>query len=262
MKRHQASSIALLSLAFLLAPDTAWTSTAERAGPFTCADASFASMEAPSLGAMLRDAGGRDCRMSVLPWGTRIECERVEGLVIGGVPVRALSAEVTDGGVRRVVAVTAARVERLEAALAGIEPAPGIERAIESREDGASLVRCTAAAAAGVAGSGAMSGTLPPPVEGSLGWQVCAIPASGDDGRCIEVANEIGWRIEGLDPGSWRVRADPIGGSRSACALAAERLRDAPGPVPVLAMRPFEIRAGSTTTVGELRIAHGSACRG
>lgn len=250
-----------LTLAFMLTVGPAFASDSP-ADLLACADPSLVTLEAPALAARLRDAGGRDCRVSTLPWATRIECERVERLAIGGIPVRSLSAEVTDGGLRRLVAVTGARVERLEAALGGIAPAPGIERAIEAREDGASLVRCTAPAAAGVAGTGSMSGTLPPPVEGALGWQVCAVPASGGGGPCVEVANEVGWRIDGLAPGSWRVRADPIGGSRGTCALAADRLRDAPGPVPVLAMRPFEVRTGSTTMVGELRIAHGSACRG
>jgi hypothetical protein len=252
---------ALLGLALLGATGSAKAAIPGPGNPFACADGSISTMEAPALARMLRDAGGRDCRVATLPWGTRVECERTERLAVAGIPVRSVSAEVTDGGVRRVVAVTAARVERLEAALAETEPAAGIERAIEAREDGASLVRCTAPGTAGDAGLGAMAGTLPAPIESSLGWQVCAVAALSGAQRCVEVANEAGWRIDGLAPGAWRVRADPIGGSRSACALAAERLPDAAGPVPVLAMQPFEVRAGSTTQAGELRIAYGTACR-
>lgn len=261
MRRSQVPLRALLGIALLGATGSAKAAIPGPGNPFACADGSISTMQAPALARLLRDAGGRDCRVATLPWGTRVECERTERLVVAGIPVRSVSAEVTDGGVRRVVAVTAARVERLEAALAQTEPATGIDRAIEAREDGASLVRCTAPGTARDAGHGIMAGTLPAPVEGSLGWQVCAVAATGGAERCVEVANEAGWRIDGLAPGAWRVRADPIGGSRSACALAADRLPDAPGPVPVLAMRPFEVRAGSTTQAGELRIAYGTACR-
>lgn len=254
-----------LTLAIALAtPSVALAEDAPRSPPsafLDCTAPELTRLEIAGLASALRDAGGRDCRVATLPWGVRVECERTERLAVAGIPVRSVSAEVTDGGVRRVVAVTAARVERLEAALAATEPAAGIERAIEAREDGASLVRCTAPGTAGDAGLGVMAGTLPAPIEGSLGWQVCAVAATGGANRCVEVANEAGWRIEGLAPGAWRVRADPIGGSRSACALAAERVVDAPGAVPVLAMRPFEVRAGSTTQAGELRIAYGTACR-
>jgi hypothetical protein len=252
----------LLGLSLLGATGSADAAISGPGNPFACADGSISTIEAPALARLLRDAGGRDCRFATLPWGSRVECERAERLMVAGIPVRSVSAEVTDDGVRRVVAVTGARAERLEAALATIEPAPGVERAIEAREDGASLVRCTVSSARGHAALGAMAGSLPAPIEGSLGWQVCAVAATGGEARCVEVANEAGWRIDGLIPGAWRVRADPIGGSRSACALAAERLTDAPGPVPVLWMRPFEVRAGSTTQAGELRIAYGSACRG
>jgi hypothetical protein len=254
-------SLALVLLAAAPASAHASSEPPTRRGLFECADAGFATLDLPALAARLREAGGRDCRVSTLPWGARADCERADRLTVGGVPVRSISAEVTDGGVRRIVAVTAARAERLEAALAAIGPAPGVTRAIEAREDGAGVVRCTASVASGAAAFGVLTGTLPAPIEGSLGWQVCAVAPTGRASRCVEVANEVGWRIGGIVPGPWRVRADPIGGARGVCALAAEVLADAPGPVPVLAMRPFEVRAGATTEVGQLRIAYGSACR-
>jgi hypothetical protein len=255
-----------LTLAMALAaPPVVLAGDAARSQPsafLDCTAPELAHREIAGLASALRDAGGRDCRFATLPWGSRVECERAERLMVAGIPVRSVSAEVTDDGVRRVVAVTGARAERLEAALATIEPAPGVERTIEAREDGASLVRCTVSSTRGHAALGAIAGSLPAPLESSLGWQVCAVAASGGARRCVEVANEAGWRIDRLIPGAWRVRADPIGGSRATCALAADRLADAPGPVPVLLMRPFEVRAGSTTQAGELRIAYGSACRG
>jgi hypothetical protein len=265
MSKQIAKPIPTFALAILAALSTNASAASGHPVPaalIQCADARLAALDIPSLALALRDAGGRDCRFATLPWGSRVECERAERLMVAGIPVRSVSAEVTDDGVRRVVAVTGARAERLEAALATIEPAPGVERTIEAREDGASLVRCTVSSTRGHAALGAIAGSLPAPLEGSLGWQVCAVAASGGARRCVEVANEAGWRIDRLIPGAWRVRADPIGGSRTTCALAAERLTDAPGPVPVLLMRPFEVRAGSTTQAGELRIAYGSACRG
>lgn len=226
-----------------------------------CRDTALAGMEIAALAVALRDAGGRDCRVATLAWADRVDCERVEGLRIAGLPARSISAEVTDGGVRRVVTITNARADRLGAALAGLAPAPGVERAVETREDGAGLLRCTAGAASTVASTGALAGTLPDPPTGALGWQVCAFRPSAATRHCVEVTNAVGWRIVGIDPGPWRIRADPIGGPAGTCALAAEVLADAPGPVPVLAMRPFEVRAGSTTEVGTLRVAFGSACR-
>jgi hypothetical protein len=226
-----------------------------------CRDSALAGMEIAALAVALRDAGGRECRVTTLAWADRVDCERAERLRVAGLPARSISAEVTDGGVRRVVTITNASADRLGAALGGLAPAPGVERAVEAREDGAGLLRCTASASPAAAGTGALAGTLPDPPTGTLGWQVCAYRPSGAAPRCVEVTNAVGWRIAGIDPGPWRVRADPIGGPPGTCALAAEVLADAPGPVPVLAMRPFDVRAGSTTEVGELRIAYGSACR-
>lgn len=219
---------------------------AHGAGLLECRDAALAGFQSADLHLALEAAGGSDCRLAAVPWGQQVRCGGVRASAFG-MAVSELNGEISNAGVRRisvVVRTSASRVGQIVDAAA--PPATGLRRQVEAREDGATVILCSASDAASVGGS--IEGNAPTLPLGAIGWRVCAEPDAGGASTCAD-AGPGGYRIDGLAAGDYRLRATPID------ALD-------PGIAAVLARRSdLETDGRETILLGRIAVRSGAVTR-
>lgn len=226
---------------------------AEAASLIECRDARLARMDAWSMQAALQAAGGRNCRVQEQAWAQTVACDQASATVFG-LPVHELRGEYTNGGVRRLVAVSRASEARARSAAGSSPVADGLRREIEAREDGASVILCSSASAELEAESGAIVGPLPKLPVGAHGWRVCAEPVDSGSEHCINVDQGSFYRIASLSAGDYRLRATPLGAAddRLGAVLAQRSNLKTGGVREDVLLAHVTVRAGALTEAGEL----------
>lgn len=192
------------------------------AGLLECRDSRLAGFASPDMLLALEDVGGRGCHLAAVPWGQQVRCEGARASAFG-LPVSELNGEISNAGVRRVSVVTRASDGRVRQIAATVPTAEGMTRQIEAREDGATVILCSAAGTLGEGGS--IEGGVPVLPVGALGWRVCAEPDLGGAPTCVD-AGPGGYRIDGLAAGDYRLRATPIGALDTGIAAVLARRSD------------------------------------
>jgi hypothetical protein len=216
-----------------------------------CRFPGFAGLDPEGLLKALEASGGQDCRPIERAWGISLQCEGAVGARALGFPVHEVRGAITNAGLRRTVGVTRASEERVQLAAARVAVGEGLRLEVQGREDGATLILCIAPGSAD-AGSGLIEGVLPALPPGGIGWQVCAESVADDGRTCVE-AGPQGYRIEGLRPGDYRIRARPIGAVDEGLGLVLARRSDLQsGRRQDVLLRYVTVRAGAVSKVGEL----------
>lgn len=219
-----------------------------------CRDATLADMDAAALREALDAAGGRECRIEPRAWAETVVCVGVTGAAVFGIPVTELRAELTNAGLRRLVAVTRASQPRLQRVAEGKTVAGGLRREIEAREDGSALLRCESVGTALDGEAGGIEGPLPPLPVGAHGWRVCAEPVDGGAQRCVE-AGPGRYRVFGLEPGDYRLRATPLGALDERLGAVLARRSDLKAGVREdVLLDHVAVRSGALSRAGELSL--------
>ncbi len=236
---------ALRTIGLLLLLATA-AQPAHGAGLLECRDTALAGFQSADLHLALEAAGGRDCRLAAVPWGQQVRCGSVRATAFG-LPVSELNGEISNAGVRRISAVVKASAARVRQTVDATAPSPaGLARRVEAREDGATVILCSASDATSAGGS--IAGNAPALPLGAIGWRVCAEPDAGGAPTCAD-AGPGGYRIDGLVAGDYRLRATPID------ALD-------PGIAAVLARRSdLETDGRETILLGRIAVRSGAITR-
>lgn len=216
-----------------------------------CRFPGFAGLDAEGLLKALEASGGQECHPIERPWGVSLQCEGAVGARALGFPVHEVRGAITNAGVRRTVGVTRASEERVQLAAARVAVGEGLRLEVQGREDGATLILCIAAGSADM-GSGMIEGVLPELPLGAIGWQVCAESVVDDSRTCVD-AGPHSYRIEGLSPGDYRIRARPLGAVDEGLGLVLARRSDLQsGRRQDVLLRYVTVRGGAVSKVGEL----------
>jgi hypothetical protein len=176
-----------------------------------CRDPGLAGMDSVGLSRALRAAGGVECRTEEHAWAETVQCAAGEGSTAYGLPLRELRAEITNAGVRRLVIVSSAGASRAQQAVDKLPQVEGLQRDVEQREDGASLIRCVAQGGEVAPDAGGIVGSLPPLPADALVWQVCALADGAEVPACVRAEGDR-YRFAALAPGVYRIYARPLGG--------------------------------------------------